>query len=191
MLKGGAKVAVAMREIGLKRQTAYDWAHQYGDLCLEFQELGLSPPTMAQHVDRKPGSGAKSKINNDEVKQVFDACCKDKKSRKKRWVDISREEGFEVCRRTIEIRLRKMGLKRMKSTKKLELTDIQRAQQYEIALSRKDWTLADWKCIIWSDEASILVGEHRGKQLLSCTNDEQFHKDCIERRYNNYSEAMF
>jgi hypothetical protein len=32
-----------------------------------------------------------------------------------------------------------MNLRRCKPTKKLGLTDIQQAQQYKIALSRKDW----------------------------------------------------
>jgi hypothetical protein len=117
-------------------------------ICVKFQELGLGPPPMANHVNRKPGSGAKPKINDDDIKQVFDVCRKDKESRKKQWIDISQEEGFEACYRTIETRLHKMGLKRMKSTKKLALTDIQCTQRYEIALSRKDWTLVDWKCII-------------------------------------------
>ena len=71
------------------------------------------------------------------------------------------------------------------------LTDIQRAQRYEIALSRKDWGYAEWSKVVFSDEASILVGEHRGLQNLSRTPDERYHPDVIERRYNNYSEAMF
>jgi hypothetical protein len=44
---------------------------------------------------------------------------------------------------------------------------------------------------VFSDEALILVGECRGIQNLSRTPDERYHPDVIERRYNNYSEAMF
>jgi hypothetical protein len=87
--------------------------------------------------------------------------------------------------------MRAMNLRRCKPTKKLGLTDIQRAQRYEIALSRKDWGYAEWSKVVFSDEASILVGEHRGLQNLSRTPDERYHPDVIERRYNNYSEAMF
>ena len=87
--------------------------------------------------------------------------------------------------------MRALGLKRGKSTKKLALTDIQRAQRYEIALSRKDWGYAEWSKVVFSDEALILVGEHREKQNLSQIVEERYHPDIIERRYNNYSEAMF
>ena len=60
-----------------------------------------------------------------------------------------------------------MNLRRCKPTKKLRLTDIQWAQQYEIALSRKDWGYAEWPKVVFLDEASILVGEHWGLQNLS------------------------
>ena len=49
----------------------------------------------------------------------------------------------------------------------------------------------EWSKVVFSDKASILVGEHRGLQNLSRTLDERYHPHVIERRYNNYSEAMF
>lgn len=71
------------------------------------------------------------------------------------------------------------------------MTNSQKAQRYEIALSRKDWTLDDWRLFIFSDEASVIVLAKRGQQNISRLPDERYHKDCIERRYNNYLEAMF
>jgi hypothetical protein len=52
---------------------------------------------------------------------------------------VAKEEGFfNVHRWTIEKKLQERGLCRVKSTKKLRLTDVQKAQRYELALSRKD-----------------------------------------------------
>jgi hypothetical protein len=45
--------------------------------------------------------------------------------------------------------------------------------------------------VIFSDEASIIVSAKRGQQNISWYLDERYHPDCIEQRYNNYSEAMF
>jgi hypothetical protein len=45
--------------------------------------------------------------------------------------------------------------------------------------------------VIFSDEASIIISAKRGQQNISRFMDEWYHPDCIERRYNNYSEAMF
>jgi hypothetical protein len=62
---------------------------------------------------------------------------------------VAREEGFfNLHRRTIEKKLRERGLQQCKLTKKLNLTDIQKAQRYEIALSREHWTLDDWRLVI-------------------------------------------
>lgn len=45
--------------------------------------------------------------------------------------------------------------------------------------------------VIFLDEASIIVSAKRGIQNISRFSDERLHLDCIERRYNNYSKAMF
>ena len=45
--------------------------------------------------------------------------------------------------------------------------------------------------VIFSDEALIIVLAKRGQQNISWFSDERYYPDYIERRYNNYSEAMF
>jgi len=112
---------------------------------------------------RKEGSRAKPKITDDEVIELMEACTLDKKSRRKLWHIVAKEEGFfDVHRRTIERKLRARGLCRAKSMKKLGLIDIQKAQRYEIALSQKDWGIDEWQKVIFSDEASIVVSAKRG-----------------------------
>jgi hypothetical protein len=95
-------------------------------------------------VARKPGSGAKQKIMFKQVIDLLDSCTINKKQRKKLWYIVAKEEGFfDLHKSTIKKKLRARGLRRTKSIKKLGLTDIQKAQRYEIALSRADWTLAE------------------------------------------------
>jgi hypothetical protein len=62
MLKGGAKVRAAMREIGLSKSTAYRLKDQLGDMMVEFEELNLGVPSAQQVIKRKVGSGAMLKI---------------------------------------------------------------------------------------------------------------------------------
>jgi hypothetical protein len=45
--------------------------------------------------------------------------------------------------------------------------------------------------VIFSDEASIIVSAKRGQQKISRFPSERYYPDCIERHFNNYSEAMF
>jgi hypothetical protein len=182
-------LAEAARRAGLPKSTATNIKNRAAEIEIEHTAAGLPPPTIAEQIARKEGSGAKPKISDDEVIQLLEACTLDKKQRRKLWHIVAHEEGFfDLHRRTIEKKLRARGLRRCKSTKKLHLTDIQKAQ---LALSRKDWTLEEWRKVIFSDEAAIVVSTGRGMQNVSRFSDERFHKDCIDQRYNNYSEAMF
>ncbi len=185
----------AARRAGLAKSTATDIKNASADVQIRYSEEGLPPPSIQEQVEqmkRKEGSGAKSVITDEEVIQLMEACTLNKTQRKKLWHIVAKEEGFfYVHRTTIENKLRARGLRRAKSTKKLGLTDIQRAQRLEVALSRKGWGLKEWRKVIFSDEASIIVSAKRGQQNISRLVDERYHKDCIERRYNNYTEAMF
>jgi hypothetical protein len=186
--------AEAARRAGLSSSTASDVKFRAGEVQIRHAEQGLPPPTLAEQVARKEGSGAKKKISDEDVLHLLEACTLNKKQRQKLWHIVAYEEGFfDLHRRTIEKKLRARGLRRCKSTKKLNLTNIQKAQRYEVALSRKDWGLEEWRQVIFSDEASIIVSAKRGQQKISrmLGQEERYHPDCIERRYNNYSEAMF
>jgi hypothetical protein len=44
MLKEGAKVRAAMREIGLSKSTVYCLKDQLGNIIVEFEELNLGVP---------------------------------------------------------------------------------------------------------------------------------------------------
>ena len=107
-----------------------------GAIWVEHDEQCLPPPTIDEQVARKPGSGRKKVLSDEDCQAIFDACPASKTQRKKRQHEVSLEEGFNACRRTVEARMRKMNLFRTKPTKKLALTDFQKAQRYEIVLSR-------------------------------------------------------
>ena len=120
--------AEAARRAGLPKQTAIDLKNRSAELQILHEEQGLPPPTIEEQIARKPGSGAKEKITDEEVLELLEACTLNRKQRKKLWHIIAQEEGyFDVHRRTIEKKLRERGLRRAKSTKKLGLTDIQKA----------------------------------------------------------------
>ena len=129
----------AARKAGLPKQTASDVKKRAEALKATNKAQGLPPPTLEEQVARKEGSGAQLKITDDEVMKLLDACTLNKKQRKKLWHIVAEEEGFfDLHQRTIEKKLQARGLQRAKSTKKLGLTDIQKAQRYKVALSRKD-----------------------------------------------------
>lgn len=117
--------AEAARRPGLSSLTASDVKFRAGEVQIRNAEQGLPPPTLAEQVARKEGSGAKKKISDEDVLHLLKACTLNKKQRQKLWHVVAYKEGFfDLHRRIIKKKLRARGLRRCKLIKKLNLTDI-------------------------------------------------------------------
>ena len=56
----------------------------------------------------------------------------------------------------------------------------------------KDWTLEDWKNVIWTDETSVVLNARRGGRVRVWRQaNERFIKPNIRVRYKGFSEFMF
>jgi Transposase len=58
------------------------------------------------------------------------------------------------------------GLSKVKPTRKPGLNAVQRASRLGFCLDHKDWTIEDWKRVIWSDETSVILDHRRGAVRL-------------------------
>ena len=63
--------------------------------------------------------------------------------------------------------------------------------RYVFVQTVKDWTLEDWKQVIWTDETSIILGHRRGGVRVWRTAEEQYEQTCTRRRWHGASEFMF
>ncbi len=87
---------------------------------------------------------------------------------------VLRENGYGVFKRTV----------------KPGLNDAQKKARLEWCLKYKDWTIEDWKNVIFTDETSVQKGE-RGRKRVWRKKDETFHIHVIRRRWKGYSEFMW
>jgi hypothetical protein len=151
------------------------------------------PPSLHDRTIIAPKTGRRRVLSALNIEQLDNAVGQDKEHRHMVEYEIAQQiEGFpHVSKTTVRNEIHALRYHECAPTKKPALTFIQECERYEIALSRKDWTLEDWKRISFSDEASILVGEHRGHNKLLRKPEEKYDDDCIEVRYKHYSEAMF
>ncbi|KAJ1300033.1 hypothetical protein OPQ81_011153 [Rhizoctonia solani] len=68
---------------------------------------------------------------------------------------LSELTGESISPRTVRQALRQSGLKPVKKVKKPKLTRAHIKACLEFAKVHKDWTVEDWKCVLWSDETKI------------------------------------
>ena len=63
--------------------------------------------------------------------------------------------SISLSTQTIHRGLKKQGMKAIKKPKKPYLRPHHKRMRMEFAKKYKDWTVKDWKRVIWSDETKI------------------------------------
>jgi len=63
--------------------------------------------------------------------------------------------GESISARTIRRALKKVGMKAVVKRKRPLLTKRHRRERLDFAMAHKDWTVEDWKRVVWSDETKI------------------------------------
>lgn len=191
LLENRELIPSAAKKAKINIKTARDIKKRADKIIIYCDEHNLPPPSFHDQVAIAPKLRRSHVLSELDINTLDAAISFDRHYREMYQFEVAQELDLKASKSTIRTITHKRKIHRVKPTKKLALTPIQEAERYEIALSKKDQTLDDQKRIVFSDEASILVGEHRGHNKISRKLDEQYNPDCIEVRYNNYSEAMF
>lgn len=162
-------------------------------------EAGFEPNDKAlvilpDHVIDKPRSGRPKKQTAAAIDAVTSKVSRDRYGREKNCADIAGDltrEGIRVSATTVWRILRTAGYRKTKPTRKPGLTARMKAERLAWCLCYKDWTLEDWKKVIWSDETSVVLLHRRGGYRLWRRPDEAYTRSCIRERWKGYSEFMF
>ncbi|KAJ5723611.1 hypothetical protein N7488_001646 [Penicillium malachiteum] len=100
-------------------------------------------------------------------------------------------EGILVSPATIWRVLKRAGMRKTKPTRKPGLTKAMRDARLNFCLEHQDWTLEDWKNVIWSDETSVILLHRRGGYRVWRNPLERFVRSYIRERWKGASEFMF
>ena len=76
-------ISKAAERAGLEYSTAKSFRASVGALEAEHAEKGLPPPTLEEKVARKEGSGAKLKLTEADLEEIWVSCTLNKKQRAK------------------------------------------------------------------------------------------------------------
>jgi Transposase len=134
-------------------------------------------------------TGRPKEITKEVEERLLDNVKMDRNSREKSSEVLAYETGISASS-ALSI-LHKYDMSSVKPTRKPGLNATQRAARLKFCLDHKDWTLDDWKRVIWSDETSVILGQRRGAIRLWRSSEEAYDKTVIRRRWKGFTEFMF
>ncbi|QRW21149.1 Transposable element Tcb2 transposase [Rhizoctonia solani] len=107
------------------------------------------------HLARSKG-GCPRKLNPTAVRYAVQLVTNGNKvSTRKAAITLSALSGESIHRDTVRHALLEAGLRAVKKTQKPKLTPKHIKERIAFARAHKDWTVADWKQVLWSDKTTI------------------------------------
>ena len=155
--------ALAMKAMGATLQqiqnVTFIKRHTLQYLFTKAANRGWNPVTnplvLDGHVVDAPRSGRKRVITYELEQEILKKVTRNRYGREKSCAYIAAECGCST--KTVWRVLRRYGYRKTKPTKKLCLTKAMKEARLQFALRYKDWTIEDWKNVIWSDETSVVL----------------------------------
>ena len=166
---------------------------QISRLRKKARERGFQPEQSSvlrlELVIDAPRSGRPPKLTPDVEAQIVAQVTKNRFNRERAAASIGVD--FDLCAGTILKALKKNHFKPCKTTKKPGLEEWQKELRLQFCLRVQNWTLEDWKNVIWTDETSVVLNQRRGKIRVWRRSNEQFTQSNIRRRWKGACEFMW
>ena len=137
------------------------------------------------YLEDTPGRGRPSKQTSENKDLIVAKLQLDRFGREKTAAGIAAEltnEGIPISETTVLRILKKARFRKTKLTRKPGLTKKMRSDRLQWCLDHQDWTLEDWKKVIWSDETSVVLLYRRGGYRIWRQLEEAFVRSCIRER---------
>lgn len=155
----------------------------------------LVPLTLRdEYLEDAPRSGRPLKQTIETKDLIIAKVSRDRFGREKSAADIAGElslQGINISQSTVRSILKASGYRKTKPTRKPGLTKKMKKERLDWCIAHRDWTVEDWKNVIWSDETSIILLHRRGGYRVWRKADERFLRSCIRERWKGASEFMF
>lgn len=138
MVHGGMSPKRVCQQLNIGRSQLFVW--------LKREKLG-------QGLSSKPGRGRKPTIHPVAKRVIAMATGKRHQSTRKLSQRLTRH-GYTISRSTVHRYLRTtLGMKPFRLSRRPKLTERQREHRLRFAKDHKDWSVDDWKRVLWSDES--------------------------------------
>jgi transposase len=123
-----------------------------------------------------PLPGNPKKLTEHQKRTLKRVMCK---NRRKTLEDITNILPQKSSIRTLQRQLSTLGIKKHIAIKKPFLNDEHKCQRLAFCEEHKDWTVDDWRRVIFSDECKVEIGKQARAAWVYRTEDERYHDDCL------------
>jgi transposase len=149
----------------------------------------VNPRIEHVHIASKERTGRPKVVTEAIEASIIASVTKDRAGREKSAEFLAYEAG--ISESSVLRFLKSNFFSKCKPTWKPGLTDDMKQRRLEFARKHENWTLEDFKNIIWTDETSVILGHRRGSNKVWRRVFECYDPTVIRRRYKNASEFMF
>lgn len=107
---------------------------------------------------RKPGSGRKRKTTIREDRTLTRFAYSEEAPSENRLAEMLEETtGTKLTGRTVRSRMKEQGINRCVKVKKPYVNDDHRERRLAFAVKYRDWSVAEWEKVLWSDESPFTL----------------------------------
>jgi transposase len=130
---------------------------------------------------REGRTGRPRILTNEEVHGIIEYIGEGWEHRALDWTQVHTKLKLECSTKTLERRLKEHGYYRCVACQKPYLTRRQAAIRWIWSFKVLFWSW-QWFTILWSDEATFMIGGKSVKQKMTRKAGERFHPDCIQHQ---------
>lgn len=141
--KGGHNKAEISRILNRPESTIRRTIKEYGNANTPFSKKRSGRPSLLNNDDRKVLKEIVTRNNKSSATEI----------QKK----FSATTGQEVCVKTIRKNLHKIGFNSYQAVTKPLLTENQRQKRLEWCIDKQNWSVQQWRNVIWSDESRFTL----------------------------------
>ncbi len=88
-------------------------------------------------------------------------------------------ESKSISTRTMQRELKGLGLNSCVALRKPLISEANRKKRLQFAREHKDWTLEQWKKVMWSDESKFTLFQSYGRIRVRREADKVMHPSCL------------